>query len=98
LESNLYLSIAGRPLVVGNKDENCLVYLPGLALAAILTWVVLMFGPGSTVVHQGSYTTVLLLFVSLSAWLATLPGLWPYVILTLQAALLAWGRVLTSPQ
>jgi hypothetical protein len=71
--------------------------LPGLALAAILTWVVLMFGPGSTVVHQGSYATVLLLFVSLSAWLATLPGLWPYAILTLQAALFAWGWVLTSP-
>jgi hypothetical protein len=71
--------------------------VPGLALASVAVWVLVMFGPGSTMVHQGSYATVLLLFAPLAAWLTTLPGRLPYVLLTVQGAIFAIGWLLTSP-
>jgi hypothetical protein len=86
---------AGRKSVVLNPVLAFTI--PGLALVSILFWVAVMFGPGATVVHQGSYATVLLLFASLSAYLATLPGRWPYLFLVLHGALFVWGWLLTSP-
>jgi hypothetical protein len=56
-----------------------------------------MFGPGGTVVHQGSYATSLLLMAGLAAWLSTLrPGL-AYPLLALQAAAFAAVWLWTSP-
>jgi hypothetical protein len=66
-------------------------------LGGALTWILLMFAPGSTVVHQGSYATVLLLFAALAGWLTTLPGRLPYALLAVHAAIFAWGWLLTSP-
>jgi hypothetical protein len=71
--------------------------VPGLALASVAAWVLLMFGPGSTMVHQGSYATVLLLLAPLAAWLTTLPGWLPSILLTVQGAIFAIGWLLTSP-
>jgi hypothetical protein len=71
--------------------------VPALGLAAVAVWVVLMFGPASTVIHQGSYATVLLLFAALAAWLATLPGRLPYVLLVGQGTVFALGWLLTLP-
>jgi hypothetical protein len=71
--------------------------VPALVLAGALAWIVLMFGPGSTVIHQGSYATVLLLLAALAAWLTTLPPRVAYVILFLQGTLFACGWLLTSP-
>jgi hypothetical protein len=68
-----------------------------LGLGGALTWVLLMFAPGSTVIHQGSYATVLLLFAALAGWLTTLPGRIPYVVLAVHAAMFTWGWLLTSP-
>jgi hypothetical protein len=44
------------------------------ALLSLLFWVLVMFGPSSTTVHQGSYATVLLLFCVLTAYLHRLPA------------------------
>jgi hypothetical protein len=71
--------------------------VPGLALASVAAWVLLMFGPGSTMVHQGSYATVLLLFAPLAAWLTTLPGWLPSTLLTVQGVFFAAGWLVTSP-
>jgi hypothetical protein len=71
--------------------------VPALGLAAVLVWVVLMFGPGGTVVHQGSYATSLLLMAALAAWLTALPPRLAYVLLALQGAAFAAVWVLTSP-
>jgi hypothetical protein len=46
----------------------------GIALLAVLIWVVLMFGPGTTWIYQGSFATVLLLFAGLAAAVSQLPG------------------------
>jgi hypothetical protein len=73
------------------------VTLLRVALASVLVWVVLMFGPGSTVVHQGSYATFLLFFVCLAARVSSLPGRWPYLLLAVHGALFLMGWLLTSP-
>jgi hypothetical protein len=73
------------------------VTVPILCLASIAAWVVILFGPGATAVHQGSYATFLLLFASLAAWLATLPGPVPYVLLAAHATVFATGWLFTSP-
>jgi hypothetical protein len=73
------------------------VVAPALGVASVLVWVVLMFGPGSTVVHQGSYATFLLLFASLAAWVATLPTLPAHTLLTLHGGVFAYAWMLTSP-
>jgi hypothetical protein len=73
------------------------VTIPLLSLASILLWVLLMFGPASTIIHQGSYATFLLLFASLAAWLCVLPEWIVYLLLTTQGILFACGWLLTSP-
>ncbi len=78
-------------------DRRLSVAAPLLGLASVLVWVVLMFGPRGTVVHQGSYATFLLLFASLAACLASLPRAVAYVFLGLQAAVFTLGWLLTSP-
>lgn len=71
------------------------------ALLAILDWVLLMFGGESagdlTVVHQGSYATVILLYVGLGVLVLTLPRPAAMFVLLVQAAdfLVFWA--LTTP-
>jgi hypothetical protein len=83
-----------RPLPL---DRDLGVTLPILGLASILTWVVVMFGPDATVVHQGSYATFLLIFASLAAWLTTLPRKGVNYLLAAQGALFAVVWLVTSP-
>jgi hypothetical protein len=83
-----------RPMLL---DKDLGITVPLLGLASILTWVIVMFGPGATVVHQGSYATFLMIFASLAAWLATLPGKSAFYLLGLQATLFAVVWLLTSP-
>jgi hypothetical protein len=78
-------------------DRDLGVTVPLLGLASILTWVVVMFGPGATVVHQGSYATFLLIFASLAAWLTTLPREGVNYLLAAQGALFAVVWLVTSP-
>jgi hypothetical protein len=70
---------------------------PVLAVASVVVWVLLMFGPGTTVVHQGSYATVVLLLLSSTAWLTVLPGWLPYVVLVAQGVLFTRAWLFTSP-
>jgi hypothetical protein len=70
---------------------------PAIALVSVAVWVILMFGPGTTVTHQGSYATLLLLLASLAAWLSALPGWLPYAVLVAQGILFSITWLLTSP-
>ncbi len=54
-------------------DMSKLWLMLGIAGAALVAWVALMFGPYSTIIHQGSYLTMLLLFVCLGAAVTTMP-------------------------
>jgi hypothetical protein len=70
---------------------------PAIALLSVVIWALLMFGPGTTVTHQGSYATSLFLFASLAAWLTVLPGWLRYAVLVAQGVLFSWGWLFTSP-
>jgi hypothetical protein len=56
-----------------------------------------MFGPGTTVLHHGSYASFLLLSAILARCLQSLPRLWPAILLLVQTVwfLLVW--VISSP-
>jgi hypothetical protein len=69
----------------------------GVALGGALAWVLAMFAPGSTVIHQGSYATLLLLFAALAGWLATLPGTLARILLAVHATVFTVAWLLTSP-
>jgi hypothetical protein len=92
-----WIAAVGKWRTVPRLNRILGVTVPALALVSVLVWVLLLFGPGGTVVHQGSYATFLLLFAFLSARLSTLPGRWPYVLLAAQAVLFMAGWLLTSP-
>jgi hypothetical protein len=47
--------------------------LLALALAGLAVWILLMFGPGATMIYQGAFATVIMLFVALATAVATLP-------------------------
>jgi hypothetical protein len=70
---------------------------PAIALGSVVVWVLLMFGPGTTVTHQGSYAALLLLFAALAAWIAALPGWLPYALLVAQGVLFSVTWLFTSP-
>ncbi len=53
-------------------DKETLLLIGG----TLLVWILLMFNPGSTVVHQGSYATMVLLFILLGKQFLKLPPVW----------------------
>jgi hypothetical protein len=57
-----------------------MIMLVGSILSLFL-WVLAMFIPGTTLVHQGSYTTMILLFTSLGIIISTLPSFFCYLLL-----------------
>jgi hypothetical protein len=89
------VAAAGRRRAV--LDPGLGYVVPALGLSGVLTWVVVMFGPGSTVIHQGSYATVLLFMAAPAAWLTTLSNRTAYLLLFLQGTLFTFGWLLTSP-
>jgi hypothetical protein len=66
-------------------------------LAGLAAWVVLMFGPATTVIHQGPYATFLLIFALLAYWIVSLPLPWAILLVALHVGwfLVVW--VFTSP-
>ena len=58
---------AARPRKGDNGIADRILLVVAIALAI---WCLIMFEPGSTIVHQGSFATVLLLFIALSLYLA----------------------------
>jgi hypothetical protein len=80
------------PLVVFRlaRPSAAAALLPHAALFLwpVLTlplWCLLLFQPGSAVVHQGSYAVLLALFVVLSAWFEIAGRFWLAVVTLLQA-------------
>lgn len=61
-------------------DWNRIKVMLGIVAASLVLWVVLMFGPHTTIIHQGSYINMLLLFAALGAVLAALPKRWLLVL------------------
>ncbi len=55
-----------------------------VAFSSIALWVLAMFQPTSTVIHTGSYATIMILFILLSASLTFIKGKAIYYLLSLQ--------------
>ncbi len=67
------------------------------ALLSLIVWIVLMFGPGTTVIHQGSYATFLLLFALLALGVVALPRLLAVLLVTLHIGWFFTVWIFTSP-
>ncbi|MDX2231833.1 MAG: hypothetical protein NW220_19525 [Leptolyngbyaceae cyanobacterium bins.349] len=63
---------------------------------SIVFWVLVMFGPSTTVIHQGSYATMMLLFTSLAMLLTQLPRSLCYALLSLQILLFTFDWIVTA--
>ncbi len=76
-------------------DDSGRATLQMVAVAglSILFWVLVMFGPGSTIVHQGSYATVILLFAALAGVIGAWPPAWSAALGVLQVTWFTflWG-------
>jgi hypothetical protein len=78
-------------------DQTLGFTAPAIALLSVVIWVLLMFGPGTTVTHQGSYATLLLLLASLAAWLTALPRWLQLALLAAQGIVFSLTWLFTSP-
>jgi hypothetical protein len=65
-------------------------------LVSLAFWVLVMFGPGTTVIHQGSYATMILLFTALPALLSQLPRLLCYALLSAQIVLVIYDWFIST--
>ena len=71
-------------------DANSALSILLLAsLGNLAIWTLVLFGPGQTIVHHGSYATTILLFVGLSTLLSRLPRFVKYVLIFTQLIVFA---------
>jgi hypothetical protein len=61
------------PLLFVRRERPFARLLVDIILPSLAVWVLLMFGPGTTIVHQGSYATQILLFVLVLGALTAAP-------------------------
>jgi len=54
-------------------DASRLRLVLGISAVAVGLWIFILFGPGSTIIHGGSYLTMTFLFISLAAIISTFP-------------------------
>ena len=71
---------------------ECLTML-AVGVAGLAVWALLMFGPGTTLVIQGSYATMLLLWVGLAGVIGTWSTRWAVGLIAVQVAwfTVAWA-------
>jgi hypothetical protein len=69
----------------------------GVSLVSLLFWVMVMFGPATTIIHQGSYATMMLLFTGLALLISGLTRFLTYFLLSLQIISFAVIWVFTIP-
>jgi hypothetical protein len=65
----LAVGIAALPLLFATRSRGTLrefAILGSFVASSLLLWIVAMFGPGTTVNHQGSYANNLVFFMLLS--------------------------------
>jgi len=99
------LSLGGLilPIVLLNKHwrsetaTRATALILGLAIVSIVLWIVLLFGPGATVNHHGSYATMMMMFVALGYALGRLPASLTYFLLGGQVTIFAGAWLLDIP-
>ena len=71
--------------------------LLAIALITLVVWCLLLFEPGSTVVHQGSFAAVLLYFAAMSLYLHAWSRRWMLILTGVQAAIVFPVHVFLVP-
>jgi hypothetical protein len=84
-----------RPINPGLRSG--VIRLAAFVALNLAIWIGLMFGPGTTVLFQGSYALVLLLLAGLAICIASLPALCRNGILILQSVWFLTVWLITSP-
>jgi hypothetical protein len=79
------------------RFQRALTGLAGFVALNMLLWLALMFGPGTTVLFQGSYALELLMCTLLAACLVSLPRIGWSAILVLQLLWFITVWIVTSP-
>jgi hypothetical protein len=79
-----------------NEPATACLTMLAIAAAGLAVWVLVMFGPGTTLVIQGSYATMILLWVGLAGVTGTWSKWWAIGIMGVQVAwfTVAWGIAL----
>lgn len=72
-------------------------YVLALGVVSLSFWIMLMFGPGSTSIHHGSYATMILLFVGLSYPITQLSNWLTYLLLAVHSAYFFYIWIWTTP-
>ncbi|KGF72013.1 hypothetical protein DO97_13335 [Neosynechococcus sphagnicola sy1] len=98
---NLGWLLALRPIPARMRrqryERQFVWLLLGAGLSSSLVWILAMFGPGTTVIHQGSYATMTLLFVGLSILMSRLPQWLAALLLGIHIASFFVIWILTTP-
>ena len=79
--------VRGHALRDADRVVLCVLLASAVAIAA---WALVMFLPGSTVVHQGSHVWIALLIAAPAAWIASHRLAWGWGVVAVQAAFTAW--------
>lgn len=92
----LIINFCGKRLLP-KIEEKAVKIILGVSFISLIVWVMVMFGPATTVIHQGSYATMILLFTGLGIVVASIPGWLPYFFLSLQILTFAVTWIFTTP-
>lgn len=90
----VFIKIFTKQFFSGREGRAVKIIL-GLSLVSLIFWILAMFGPGTTVIHQGSYATMILLFAGLGIVVSSLPGWLTYSFLLIQIFAFSLTWVLT---
>lgn len=83
---------------INKKDRKVYGMFITLTFFSLLTWILLMFGANTCIVHQGSYLTIFILFFLAAKSLLDLNKVLAIIILTLNIAYFFYFWVLLTPR
>ena len=85
------------PLIFIRRERPLARVLIDIIIPSLLFWVLVMFGPATTIVHQGSYATQILLFVLVLTALTSAPRLVAAAVIALEVALFVTAYFIATP-
>jgi len=59
--------------ILRRKIQRSILLIMEIVVISLVTWILLMFGPSTTIIHSGSYATVMLVFFGLAILITDLP-------------------------
>jgi hypothetical protein len=79
------------------RQNRSITLILSTSIVNLVVWVLVMFGPAATVIHQGSYAVMMLLFAGLTSLVATLPNWFVCVLMLIHIVFLGIIWIFTGP-